>query len=160
MSVKIVGLGHEARGDDGIGPRVIEALREAELPPGVSLTRASDGAALLELLEPGSAYVLIDAVADPEHVGKLHYLDPHELSTGPGRASRSGTSSHALGVAESLGIAEALEQVDPRRVKLLGIGIDPARCLTLGRELSPEIQHVIPRASAEALAIAARLRDA
>ena len=27
MSLKIVGLGHVARGDDGVGLRVIEALR-------------------------------------------------------------------------------------------------------------------------------------
>ncbi len=160
MSVKIVGLGHEARGDDGIGPRVIEALRAGELPAHVSLARASDGAALLELLAPTNDYVLVDAVADPEHVGSLHCLEPHQLKAGVGPRSRSSTSSHALGVAESLGIADALGQVDLRRVLVLGVGIDPQRCLSFSAELSPEVSGAIAPASRRALALAARLRDA
>lgn len=157
MKVTIVGLGNAARGDDAIGPRVIEALTAAPLPNDTSLACASDGAALLDLFEPGQAYVLVDAVADPTRVGQLHYLEPHQLKAGP--RSRLGTSSHALGVVESLGIASALDQVDAQRVHLLGIAIDP-RQVALGAGLSLELERVIPKASAEALVIAARLRDA
>ncbi|MCB9584756.1 MAG: hydrogenase maturation protease [Polyangiaceae bacterium] len=159
MKVTIVGLGNAARGDDGVGPRVIDALTSAALPKDTFLARAADGAALLELLEPNRAYVLVDAVAAPEQVGALHCFEPHELRPGAGPLSRSSTSSHALGVAESLGIATALEQVNPQRVRLLGIAIDP-RQVMLGAALSPELERVIPHAGAEALTIAARLRDA
>ena len=63
----VLGLGNPLSGDDGFGRRVLERLREGDLPPGATLADAYTE--LLNRLEDFARYdqvLLIDAVLDPE----------------------------------------------------------------------------------------------
>ncbi|MGW3266362.1 hydrogenase maturation protease [Streptomyces sp. NPDC001056] len=111
--VVVIGVGNPLRGDDGVGPAAVEALR-GRVPDETVLT-VSDGepARVLELWRGADTVVVAEALrASPARPGRLHTLTAAEA------ASRTvGTAStHAFGLGECLALAEALDRLPPRLV--------------------------------------------
>lgn len=129
--MRVVGLGRDERGDDGIGLAVCRRLRER----GVACQPLPDTTQLVELLD-GTPCIVIDAVlADPP--GQLVELRVDEL------AGASAVSTHAMSLPEAIGLAEVLH--GPTPVRILGITIAPP-----GPEpgLSPAVQAALEPAVA------------
>ena len=110
--VLVVGVGNPDRGDDGVGPMVARQLREWALPEAVIMERSGDALALMEDWAGHEAVVLVDAAAAPGGVagrgtvpGRVHRIDLLEDALPPGLSL---SSTHALGVAEAVGLARAL----------------------------------------------------
>ena len=106
MRVLILGIGNPDRGDDGVGPLVIEYLA-GRLPSDVDVrVRTGDVLALIDEWMDFQSVIVIDAAASMGAPGRVHRVDAlHEtLPTPPLPAS-----SHAFGLAEVLGLAQALE---------------------------------------------------
>ncbi|MGQ5637861.1 MULTISPECIES: hydrogenase maturation protease [unclassified Streptomyces] len=111
--VVVIGVGNTLRGDDGIGPAVVEALRGRV--PDDTVLAVSDGepARMLDLWRDADAVVVVEALRiRPARPGELHTLTPAETAGHP----RGTASTHAFGLGECLALAEALDQLPPRLV--------------------------------------------
>lgn len=134
--VVVSALGHPDRGDDAVGGRVARALRRL-LPEDVPLqVHRADALSLLDHWRDCEAVVCVDAVAPMGQPGRIHRLDLSRDSLPPGGAS---TSSHALGLAETVALARALH-LAPRRIIVYAI---EGRCFDAGAPLSPPVAAAV-----------------
>jgi hydrogenase maturation protease len=112
---RVIGIGSPVAQDD-LGWAAIDLLRMAGLGASLELlTLDRPGPALLEYLGLGERVILIDAMQSGQLPGSVRDLALDELI-----ASAGMPSTHALGLAETLRLAEALDAL-PERLHLLGI---------------------------------------
>ncbi|HEU5001775.1 MAG TPA: hydrogenase maturation protease [Actinomycetota bacterium] len=113
----VVGVGNRLRGDDGIGPAVIEALGRRCRGPHVRLVCCEgDVTELIEAWSGATSVIVIDAVQSGAPPGSLHLLP----LTGIGWTHRRPGSSHGLGIQEAVGLARQLGRV-PGDLTLIGV---------------------------------------
>ncbi len=75
-----VGLGNSWRGDDGVGPAVIQALWRADLPDGVILaTSEAPGLELIHYFERFEAVIIVDGLAFGEEPGTIFRFPPEAI---------------------------------------------------------------------------------
>ncbi len=128
----IIGLGNDYRRDDGVGLYVARKLRQMNLLR-TSVLEVGDGpAALLELWENQTPAILVDAVLSWSKPGAVFRFEAH-LEPLPQKFF-SKASSHALGLAEAIELARALNQLPPR---LIVYGIE-GKSFEIGLGLSRE----------------------
>jgi hydrogenase maturation protease len=112
---RVIGIGSPVARDD-LGWAAIDLLRMAGLDASLELvTLDRPGPALLEYLGRGERVILIDAMQSGQPPGSVRELALDELIVRAGMPS-----THALGLAETLRLAEALSAL-PARLHLLGI---------------------------------------
>ncbi|HUZ14960.1 MAG TPA: hydrogenase maturation protease [Gaiellaceae bacterium] len=126
----VIGIGNAMRGDDAAGVEVAEKLR------GVACDE--EPSRLIEAWEGADAVVLIDTVVSGAPPGTLHRFDASEEAI-PARALRS--STHAIGLADTIELARALGKLPPRVVIY---GIEGATFET-GAPLSPDVEAAVGR---------------
>ncbi|MGV9251975.1 hydrogenase maturation protease [Streptomyces sp. NPDC003697] len=135
--VVVIGVGNPLRGDDGVGPAAVEALR-SRVPDGTVLA-VSDGepARMLDLWQGADTVIVIEALrARPARPGELHTLTAAEAAGRcPGTAS-----THALGLGEGLALAEALGRL-PRRLVVHAVEVAGTE---LGAGLSEAVRSALP----------------
>jgi hydrogenase maturation protease len=143
----VIGVGNVLLGDDGAGPRVIEALRDrAALDPGTlpAGTRLVDGGTLgLDLarfVDPAAALVVVDAADRGAAPGTV-------IVRRDARVIGDGAVAGLLAVAGMLGSL-------PADVTVIEIG---AGELGAGVGLSPAVEAAIPVAAAAAIGELARI---
>jgi hydrogenase maturation protease len=121
VRARVIGLGQEAAGDDGVGFAVIEELRRRGVPDDVELLRARDATALVPLLETPAPVVIVDAVLSAP-AGRVMEIDAEDLSSGGVRL----LSSHGLGVGEIVALARltAPERTSPS-IRIVAITTAP-----------------------------------
>jgi hydrogenase maturation protease len=137
-SVLILGLGNPLRGDDGVGPRVIEELNRHGLPEGVmALDAGSGGLDLLRLLEGWRQAAIVDAADVGREPGQFVRFTPAEARL---IESADGASLHNAGLAEALALANAVGQTLP---EVVVFGVQPA-CVGWGEGLSPVVEAALP----------------
>ncbi|MEU5439909.1 hydrogenase maturation protease [Streptomyces griseofuscus] len=135
--VVVIGVGNPLRGDDGVGPATVEALR-GRVPDDTALT-VSDGepARMLDLWRGADTVVVVEAVRTrPARPGELHTL------TAADAASRTAAtaSTHALGLGECLALAEALGRL-PQRLVVHAMEVADVE---LGAPLSEAVRSALP----------------
>jgi hydrogenase maturation protease len=142
----VVGLGNPLRGDDGIGPRVVEQLRQHGLP--VEVEALDAGAAGLDLLywltepravgEAGPQWVIIvDAAEVGLEAGQFARFTPEQVEL---KGAAEGAGSHEAGLAEVLALARALERPLP---EIVIFGVQPGS-LEWGTGLTAEVEAAVP----------------
>jgi hydrogenase maturation protease len=137
-SVLVLGLGNPLRGDDGVGPRVIEELSRRDLPEGATaLDAGTGGLDLLHVLEGWERAVIIDAADVGREPGQFARFTPGEARLVD---SEDATSLHNAGLAEVLALAEAIGQPLP---ELVIFGVQPEK-IGWGEGLSPVVEAVLP----------------
>ena len=114
----VVGVGNPLRGDDGIGPAVVEWLRARRLPADVELIDARMSGLDLALTLTGCRRaVVIDAADMGRAPGEWARLTPQQVCP----ADRDGRlSPHAAGLAEALALGAALGTL-PEQVVIFGV---------------------------------------
>ncbi|HWD07704.1 MAG TPA: hydrogenase maturation protease [Actinomycetota bacterium] len=114
----VIGVGNRLRGDDGIGPAVIDRLRGRGVAAGVRLvTCEGEVTELIEAWERATVAIVIDAVrSGAARPGSVH-LVPREDS-GWGQHARA--SSHGLGVQDAVVLARQLGRL-PGDLVLIGV---------------------------------------
>lgn len=135
----VIGVGNSFRGDDAAGREVARRVRErvpdelevvvCELEP-TRLIDAWDGAGLA---------LVVDAVASDAEPGTVHRFDATSDAL-PSREFRS--STHALGIGETIELARAIGKL-PARIVVLGI---EGETFGSGTELSAAAQEGVERA--------------
>lgn len=140
-TVVVIGVGNAGRGDDGVGPAVIDALRAQGGVPGARCAHApADLTALPDLWDGALAAVLVDATLGAGEAGTVTCLRPGDPALdAPGRF----VSSHALDLAAALRLAHALGRL-PAEVVVLGV--EGAR-FDDGAPLSPPAAEGVRRAA-------------
>lgn len=147
MTVRVIGIGQPAAGDDGVGLVVLDALRRRDLPAGVRLHAVAEPSGILPLLEGASAVVLVDAVLGARPGDVLH-LEAASLAG----ARVVPLSTHGLGVAQALALARTLApEAMPARLDIVGIGIERPAPGSTG--LSAAVAAAVPRAVEDIIAL-------
>ena len=156
----VVGLGNPTRGDDGVGWRVIDALRDrlatdgGELPAHVEIDQlAVGGLTLMEQLVGYERAILVDAISSGSvPPGTVTCLPLAELET---RLTGHLDSSHDAGLLAALAAGRALGAPLPDAITLVAV---EARILDdFDAELSPAVAAAVPTAVE---AVIRRLSDA
>lgn len=131
--VLVLGVGNPLMGDDGVGIKVVEMLKEMDLPENVTVEEAGlPGWGLASWFENRSEVLIVDAVKMGLAPGSWRCLDPHEFQV---IMEESSLSLHQGDLACGLALSQALDMLPP---KLRIYGIEPAS-LDPGAGLSPEV---------------------
>lgn len=134
----ILGLGNPLRGDDGIGPRIIENLTHHGLPKGVAaIDGGTGGLDLLPILERWERVVIVDAADMGQRPGQFTRFTPDQVYLA---MSDNRFSLHHAGLSEVLTLAHALERTLPEMVIF---GVQPAD-VGWGEGLSPNVEAMLP----------------
>ncbi|WP_051193075.1 hydrogenase maturation protease [Nocardia jiangxiensis] len=123
----VAGIGNEYRHDDGIGPRVAEALAGPALPDVPVAVCDGEPTDLMDIWSGVDLAVVVDAaLCRPSHPGRIHRTTVESLS------SVAATSSHALGLREAITLARLLGRLPGELVVIVveAARIDP-RCRPL-----------------------------
>ena len=136
--ILVIGIGNEYRGDDGVGLVVARELRAKNLPDMLIIESSGDGAALMEAWKAAQSVILIDAAASGRAPGTIHHFDALIQSMPTGFSFHS---THAFGVAEAIGLAQALQQLPPR---LIVYAIE-GKHFTAGVGLSPKVAKAVQK---------------
>lgn len=132
----VIGIGNPLRGDDAAGVLVAERLLP-RLPGGVEVVSCSEEPSrLMEAWEGAESVVLVDTVSSGAPPGTLHRFDAGDEAV-PARTFHS--STHAIGIAETIELARALGRL-PQRVRVYGI---EAEGFTTGAALTPAVESAV-----------------
>ena len=147
-SVLIIGIGNTLRGDDGIGPAGIAALKARGLVGAQLMTGPGDGLWLLGVWKHAGWVVIIDAVTSGGQPGAVYRFDAHRQAL---PTDLSFSSTHAFGVVEAIELARVLGQLPPQVV----IYAIEGKHFAIGTRLSPEVERaldeVVARVAGEAI---------
>jgi len=133
----VLGVGNILLRDEGVGVRVVEAMGQLELPPGVELVDgATAGLDLLDLLADRGKVIVIDAIEGDSEPGTVLRLRLEDLVPRDGQS----ISLHEIGVLETLAVAGQLG-IAPRDVIVFGVKPHNVGC---GLDLTPEIAGRVP----------------
>ncbi|MDX1691390.1 MAG: hydrogenase maturation protease [Acidimicrobiia bacterium] len=130
----VIGIGNRDRGDDAVGPAVLDRLA-GPLPADVE-TVCTDGdpGDVLEALAGCRRTIVVDAVSPAGRPGRLVRMTDRTAL-----ASVRPSSSHALGPAEVLDLAAQLERL-PADVVVYGI---EGAAFGPGRPMSPAVEDAV-----------------
>jgi len=134
----LIGMGNPLRGDDAAGLLVARALRERGASGWDVLELEGEPVDLIEAWEGAELALVADAVAPAGEPGRVHEID---AVAGPLPAALAGASTHALGLAEAIELARALERL-PRRLTVFGI---EAEGFALGAEPCAAVRTTVER---------------
>ncbi len=135
--VRVVGLGSEWAGDDAVGLIAARKLREKNIPGVEIMIREIPDWEMFEQMQDDDLLLFIDACDSGGEAGTIYQLRADEII---GRGVRH-CSSHGLGLAEWLSMAEVLGTRTGRvtifAIEMKGTG--------MGDSLSKPVEDAIPR---------------
>jgi len=134
----ILGLGNPLRGDDGVGPRVVQELTRRGLPQGVvALDGGTGGLDVLQVMEGRERVVVVDAADIGRDPGQfVRFTLGQARLAGAVRAF----SLHDAGLSEVLALANALGRPLP---DLVIFSVQPAE-IGWKTALSPAVEAALP----------------
>lgn len=129
----VVGLGNRFRGDDGVGPAVIDRLGARGFE---TVEYDGDGAGLIGLWQGRDRVIVVDAAQSGAAPGTVQRFDAG-TTTVPSGLFRY--SSHLFGLAEAVETARTLGQL-PRSLVIYAI---TGRDFALGDRFSPTVAGAV-----------------
>jgi hydrogenase maturation protease len=131
----VIGVGNPYRRDDGLGPYVIDRLRELGLPDSVLAVSRGETTELMDLWDGADLAIVIDAVrSEPCHPGRIHRLTVFDP---PGERSRA---AHGLDLGDAVELARVLGRLPTRLVLFAvevsdtGYGVGPSSAVAEAAE--------------------------
>jgi hydrogenase maturation protease len=142
----VIGVGNEFRGDDAAGLLVARRLRERAATEAVVLACQADPAGLLSAWTGADLAIVVDTVVSGAAPGTVQRFD---VSDTPLPARLIASSTHALGVAEAIELARALDRL-PCRTIVYGIeGSSFSAGAPLDQTVERAIDETVTRVVAE-----------
>ncbi len=141
----VIGIGHPDRGDDAVGRIVATRLREKVDGQAKVIETDGEAAKLLDLLTGENNVIIVDAGLSGAPPGTVHRLD---AVAAPLPQPMFATSSHAVGLAESIELARILDTL-PARCIIYAI---EAESFDMGEPLSEPVAKAAERVLADLLA--------
>lgn len=157
VSVLVLCLGNDIRGDDGVGWEVASALEVNPGPaPDVGSTRSSDAAGrhprvvirrsalsgfyLLDELAGYDRAIVVDAVQTGAHLPGTVLSFPFEAL-----GTEAGPSPHAVGLPSVVRLGRRSGVPLPTRIHIVAIEVDDIESVVEG--LTPAVRDAVPRAA-------------
>jgi hydrogenase maturation protease len=135
--ILVMGVGNILLSDEGVGVRVIEAMKDIKLPDNVEILDVGTGALeIIELIANREKVIIIDAVKGSGEPGTVYRFSPDDITM----SSPAPLSVHQFDIPGTLNMT-ALVGCQPQQVVIFGI--EPKR-IEWGLNLSPEVAAVIP----------------
>lgn len=142
--VRILGCGSLLMGDDGIGLKVIEALKKTELEELKWLDIEDAGVCgldLLNLFDGARKVIIVDAVLTGSRKGSVHLIEGRDLLNGT--EPHTLVSIHDLTITDVLRIGEQVQSLP----EIVVIGIEIGELATeISRDISPEVLKAVDKA--------------
>lgn len=135
--IRVVGIGNRDRGDDALGPLVMDALDDRLPVPVDVVEHSGEVAGLVDLMTGAEAVYLVDAAVMGLEPGHLRVFD---ASAAPLPALGGAFSSHALGLSEAIELARALNVLPP----VCRVFAVEAASFEVGDGLSKPVADTIP----------------
>jgi len=134
QEILILGIGNDILSDDGIGPRIVEAMkRDLEWENLNYMTAASGGLDVLELISGYKTVIIIDAIKTRDGIpGDIYYLTPSSF-----KETLHISSFHDVSFLTALQLGEQLDMPVPNTIHILAIEI--VEDLNFSTEFSPPI---------------------
>ena len=137
MNTVILGLGSSLRGDDGVGPAVIEWLDRQELPPGVeTIDGGTSGLDIVSILMGRERAIIVDAANVGQAPGRWVRFTPDAARL---QENATTLSLHSAGLAEALALGAALNVLPPT---IIIYGVQPQN-LDWIAQLSDEVRAAV-----------------
>jgi hydrogenase maturation protease len=131
----VIGIGNDFRRDDGVGITVAQRIEERNLPGVRVVSGISEPAALLEVWSGAARAVVVDAATGANSTpGRIRRW------TGPDLETTAVVSSHALGLAQTFALAQALARM-PGELVLFTVDIVDTNH---GTGLTPAVEAAVP----------------
>jgi hydrogenase maturation protease len=134
----VIGVGNAHRGDDGVGLSVVRDLMERDAGDVEILEVTGDCTSLIETWKDAEVVILVDALQSGGRAGSISRFC---LNTEPFPTEYLRHSTHALGLADIIELARALDRLPP---SLIVYGVEGKNFQT-GADLSPEVKAAVPR---------------
>ena len=136
MVIKIIFIGNQLGGDDGIGPYLYNELKGNDQLKGFKLIEGGVlGLDLLSYIEENDHVIIVDAVHSSNAAGEVFNIDKNDLLT-----QTSLVSQHDFGVEETFRV---IRFFDPTiRIDIIGIRVKQISAFS--DKLSDEIIQRIP----------------
>ena len=135
--LKIIGLGNELYGDDGIGSKIVSKLRQyAHQIPAELIYAGNDGFIVLDCLLQPEPVIIIDCARMGKKPGSIKKFKSGQIQAG---WTSDFISLHGLGLGEILTLVKELG----RDAEYTIIGIEP-KTVAFNTDLSEEISRKIP----------------
>jgi hydrogenase maturation protease len=136
--LKIISLGNELRSDDGIGPRIIEHIKDIKHPIPITFINAgADAFILLEHLVDSEPIILVDCARMGKEPGSVEKFKIGEANL---KQANEMVSLHGFSLAEIVQLARNVGEIAPCTI----LGIEP-ETTELGEQLSEKVLESIPR---------------
>lgn len=144
MKTLVVGLGNPILGDDGVGWKVAEKIKQQLTPDSpVDVEFLSlGGISLMEHLIGYECAILVDAVASDQETGSVIISKLNEM---PDYSAFHIASAHDTSLQNALKLGRSMGVSLPREVIVVGIATD--RIYDFSEELSPAVARAIPKAT-------------
>lgn len=147
-AILVIGVGNIDRGDDGVGLLVAREVARLGLA-GVDVVESQgDVSQLLELFQRYRTVFAIDAICSGNREGTILCF---EANAAPLPQNFSSGSTHALGLAVAIDLAQTLRQLPPRLLVLGVVGHDFAVGSRRSAPVEMAIPEVVARISKEIL---------
>jgi len=141
LKTLILGIGNSILTDDGIGPRLIQELKDIVNDPDVVLKETSlAGINLMELLVGFDRAIIIDASKSRGKPGEIHLLTPDDF----GIQHTDFCSQHNIGLLQAIELGKDLAQHMPEEISI--IAIEANDVTTFSENLTPGVEKAIPSA--------------
>lgn len=152
MKTIVVGLGNPILGDDGIGWKVAEVVKQLTSPPAPLLKgegREVDvdflslgGISLMEHLIGYERAILIDAVTSHQEIGSIIVSNLNEM---PDYSAFHIASAHDTSLQNALKLGKSMGVSLPREVIVVGIATD--HIYDFSETLSPAVAQAVSKAT-------------
>ena len=135
--VKIIGLGNRLRGDDAIGPVVIDELKRWNISGFELIDAGADAFLVLEHLMQSEPVVIVDCAKMNSVPGEVRIVDSPALDSA---VTEGAISLHGYSLAEVFRLAQNTGEIPPCSV----IGVEPFK-IEFNTGLSGIVEEKIPR---------------
>jgi hydrogenase maturation protease len=143
MKTLVLGLGNPLLGDDGVGWRVAESLRERISDPSIEIDcHAGGGLSLMERLIGYDRAIIIDAINTGQHPqGAVTCFHLDEL---PNYATSHLASAHETTLPTAIQVGRAIGATLPKEIRI--VAIETQNVYDFSEELSPAVASAVLQA--------------
>lgn len=130
--VVVIGIGNIFRSDDGVGPYIIDKLKEANISKNVELKNLESATIdILNVIEGAFTVIVIDSIECSTKIGKIHEFQLEDLPD-----HTNSFNLHNIGLKTLFLIAKKIERY-PKNLRFYGIEI---KDVSYNNQLSAEVK--------------------